>query len=127
MSVKLTSDDVKYMKMAEQYALLSDCNKRKVGAVGVANDYFSTGFNIHQHICDCNPKSKTVKHAEVFCLGKRVHTIYVTYQPCIECAIAIVKQGNIQKVYYRDAKPSDMRGVDYLQKYGVEVFNEWYF
>lgn len=126
MSAKLTSNDVKYMKMAEKYALLSDCNKRRVGAIGVSDSYIKTGFNLHQHLCDCKPKSNTVVHAEMFCIDKRVNTIYVTYQPCLDCAKAIVKRSAVKRVYYRDAKPSDMRGVEYLQKYGIEVFNLWY-
>lgn len=126
MCAKLTSDDVKYMKMAEQYALLSRCKKRAVGSIGVADSYIKTGFNLHKYLCDCKPKSNTVVHAEMFCIDKRVHTIYVTYQPCLDCAKAIVKRSAVKRVYYRDAKPSDIRGVEYLQKHNIDVRNEWY-
>lgn len=121
----LTSSDIKYMKMAERLALLSDCTKRKVGAVGVGPIFHKTGFNLHRQLCDCKPYSKTVIHAERFVLHKSITRIYCTYQPCLECAKAIIRQSSCLVLFYRDEKPSDLRGIEFLKMNGVEVRNEW--
>lgn len=121
----LDAEDIKWMQEAERVAVLSDCSKRKVGAIGIGPVFHRTGFNLHREMCDCKPYSKTVIHAERFVLHKSITRIYVTYAPCLECAKAIIRQSSCVVLFYRDEKPRDMRGVEFLKMNGVEVLNEW--
>lgn len=98
------------------------------------------GYNRHtEKPCECVPKLQdpNVEHAEANALrelkeysrqyrsAKRQELILrVTYQPCLMCAIEIVKKG-VHVVYFRDEKPTDKSGIEYLIKHKVKVKNEW--
>ena len=118
-----------YFKLAEQIAELSNCNKRKVGAVGVGEGFYIASYNYHDDDCDCTgvkgEHSNNVIHAESGLLINAVRIICTTYQPCLDCARNIVWETNCKKLYYRDAKPEDTSGIDYLRGCGVDVYNEW--
>ena len=68
-----------------------------------------------------------VIHAEINAISKVAKstnssdgaTMFVTHAPCIECAKALFQAG-IRNVYYRDTY-RDTRGVDFLNKCGVEI------
>lgn len=104
------------IEIAKKYALMSVCNKRKVGAVVVQNGrVISYGFNHGYHeVCDCSitEKNPDVIHAEKMALSgsdREVYegaTIYVTYPPCEKCMILIEK--------------CKLKEVVYLDKSGVE-------
>ncbi|GIV29118.1 MAG: cytidine deaminase [Bacteroidia bacterium] len=142
------SFDEIYMNLAEQLAMRSHCVKMKVGAV-LAKDtrIISLGYNgppAGTHNCDeewpetgCPRDSKgscsLAIHAEqnaiLYAAKNKVDvqgaTLYVTLAPCIACARVIYTMG-IKKVIYKNSYAEykgigTEEGVDFLQKFGVEV------
>lgn len=136
------------MNLAEQLAMRSHCVKMKVGAV-LAKDtrIISLGYNgppAGTHNCDeewpetgCPRDSKgscsLAIHAEqnaiLYAAKNKVDvqgaTLYVTLAPCIACARVIYTMG-IKKVIYKNSYAEykgigTEEGVDFLQKFGVEV------
>jgi len=145
--MKPSFDDI-YMELAENLAKRSHCVKAQVGAVLTKDTRIvSLGYNgppAGTHNCDevwpkegCARDSKgscsLALHAEqnaiLYASKNNVSidgsTLYVTLSPCIACARVIFTTG-IRKVYYlhsyADFKglKSD-EGVDFLEKFGVEV------
>jgi dCMP deaminase len=142
------SFDKIYMELAENLALRSHCTKAQVGAVLTKDTrIISIGYNgppAGTHNCDeefgdegCPRDSKgscsLALHAEQNAIlyaskngvSLENSTIYVTLSPCISCA-RIIYSMKIKKVIYLHSYaaykglPSD-EGVDFLQKFGVEV------
>ncbi|MBA3705811.1 MAG: dCMP deaminase family protein [Bacteroidetes bacterium] len=140
-------DDI-YMDLAEKLAQRSHCVKAKVGAVLTKDTrIISLGYNgppAGTHNCDevwpekgCPRDSKgscsLALHAEqnaiLYATKNNISmegaTLYITLSPCIACARVIFTIG-IKKVYYLNSYaafkniPND-EGVDFLQKFGVEV------
>ena len=140
-------DDI-YMELAEKLAKRSHCVKAQVGAVLTKDTRIvSLGYNgppAGTHNCDevwpeegCPRDSKgscsLALHAEqnaiLYASKNNVAiegaTLYVTLSPCIACARVIFTTG-IRKVYYLNSY-ADFKGlksdegVDFLQKFGVEV------
>ncbi|MBL6449259.1 dCMP deaminase family protein [Fulvivirga sp. 29W222] len=140
-------DDI-FMELAVNLAKRSHCIKRHVGAV-LAKDtrIISIGYNgppAGTHNCDeqwphqgCPRDSKggcsLAIHAEQNALLYAVKnktevkgaTLYVTLAPCLACARIIFTMGVSKVIYlnsYAEYKgiASD-EGVDFLQKFGVEV------
>ncbi len=142
------SFDEIYMELAENLAKRSHCVKAKVGAVLTKDTrIISLGYNgppAGTHNCDlewpgtgCPRDSKgscsLALHAEqnaiLYAAKSNVSiegsTLYVTLSPCISCARVIYTLG-IKKVYYLNSYAdykglSSDEGVDFLQKFGVEV------
>lgn len=146
--LKPSFDEI-YMELAEKLALRSHCVKAQVGAVLTKETRIvSLGYNgppAGTHNCDqewpgigCARDSKgscsLALHAEqnaiLYATKNNVSmqdaTLYVTLSPCIACARVIFTTG-IKKVFYKDSYadfkglPSD-EGVDFLKRFGVEVF-----
>ena len=142
------SFDEIYMDLAENLAKRSHCVKAQVGAVLTKDTRIvSLGYNgppAGTHNCDidfpkegCPRDSKgscsLALHAEqnaiLYASKNKVSiegsTLYVTLSPCISCARVIYTMG-IKKVFYIhsyadfNGLKSD-EGVDFLQKFGVEV------
>lgn len=132
-------------ELAEIASSSSNCNKRHVGAsleFLVGGILKCTIFDCNRHIknnCECvkGVHDPIVQHAEIGVTkdlkirSKHARTIIgqelilrVTYQPCLNCAIELVKKG-IHKVYFRDVKIEDESGIKYLRKNKVKVFNSW--
>jgi dCMP deaminase len=97
--------DLVYMKIAENIATLSRCNRAKVGAVIVKNgNIVSFGFNgTPSGFCNtCEENNITlpeVIHAEcnaILKAGERAKgaDIYLTLSPCVECC-KLIKQAKI--------------------------------
>ena len=136
------------MELAENLAKRSHCVKAQVGAVLTKDTRIvSLGYNgppAGTHNCDevwpeegCPRDSKgscsLALHAEqnaiLYASKNNVSiegsTLYVTLSPCIACARVIFTTG-IRKVYYLNSY-ADFKGlksdegVDFLQKFGVEV------
>ena len=137
-----------YMELAENLAKRSHCVKAQVGAVLTKDTRIvSLGYNgppAGTHNCDiewpsegCPRDSKgscsLALHAEqnaiLYASKNNVTiegaTLYVTLSPCISCARVIYTTG-IKKVFYLNSY-ADFKGlksdegVDFLQKFGVEV------
>ncbi len=142
------SFDEIYMDLAESLAKRSHCVKAQVGAVLTKDTRIvSLGYNgppAGTHNCDlewpkdgCPRDSKgscsLALHAEqnaiLYASKNNVvmegSTLYVTLSPCISCARVIYTMG-IKKVYYLNSYADfkglkNDEGVDFLQKFGVEV------
>ena len=104
------------LAMAKQYASLSKCNKRQVGAVVVKDGtVLSYGFNHgfdESCFCSMTDKNPHCLHAEQMALcgnDKEIYNgavMYVTYPPCEKCMILIEK--------------CELKEVIFLSKEGVE-------
>lgn len=128
-----------YMDIATRIAKLSTAQRLKVGAIIVKDDrIISLGYNGTPHGWDNNCedtdtntgelKTKAeVLHAESNCIAKLAGstesglgaTLFVTHQPCMECAKLIYQTG-ITAVYYNEPyRLSD--GLDFLKSAGIKV------
>ncbi len=126
--------DRAYLKMALEWAQLSYCKRKKVGALIVKNKMIiSDGYNGtpsgFENCCeDENGKTKWyVLHAEANAIlktARSVHncnggTLYLTLSPCKDCS-KLVHQAGISRLVYLD-QYSDKTGIDFLTAAGVEV------
>lgn len=128
--------DSAYLKMAIEWAQLSHCNRKQVGALIVKNGtIISDGFNGtpsgFENCCE-NDEGLTkwyVLHAEANAIAKvaRSHnssegsTLYVTLSPCKDCSKLIIQAGISRVVYHLEYH--DTSGIDFLNKAGVEVIH----
>ena len=131
---KQTKYDLAYLKMALEWAKLSYCKRRQVGALIVKDRMIiSDGYNGtptgFENICedDDNYTKWYVLHAEANAILKvaastqstKGATLYVTLSPCTECSKLIFQSGIKRVVYYEQYK--DRSGLDFLIKGGVEI------
>ena len=133
-AVKQLRYDEAYMRMAAEWAQLSHCVRKQVGALIVKDrmiiaDGFNgtpTGF---PNVCE-NDEGKTnwyVLHAEANAITKLARsnnsamgaTLYITMSPCRECA-KLIHQAGISRVVYRD-EYKDPQGLEFLKQAGVEL------
>ena len=127
---------IEMMQLAERVALQSLCKRAQVGAVVVDSLGWITKGRNHNAggAIDCceGADGKTlpeVMHAEAVAIGHATQrgaspeTLYVTRQPCIDCARLITAAG-IKSVYYRDADDKTW-GLRWLAWHGVEVDSGW--
>ena len=120
--------------MALEWAQLSHCKRKKVGALIVKNKMIiSDGYNgtpsgFENNCEDENGKTKWyVLHAEANAILKTASsehncsggTLYLTLSPCKECSKLVHQSGIIRLVYLDEY--SDMSGVNFLKDAGVEV------
>ena len=134
MSKKQKKYDRAYMKMALEWAKLSHCKRKQVGALIVKkrmiiSDGFNgspSGFENECEDCDGNTKWH-VLHAEANAILKvasstqscKGSTLYITLSPCKECS-KLVHQSEITRVvYHKEYK--DISGLEFLVKAGVEI------
>ena len=126
--------DSSYIEMAAIWARNSYCRRRQVGALIVKDRMIiSDGYNGtpsgFENVCeDENGITKPyVLHAEANAITKVAKsgnssagaTLYVTADPCIECAKLIIQAG-IRRVVYRDEyRLTD--GIDLLERAGIAV------
>ena len=126
--------DVAYLKMALEWAKLSYCKRKQVGALIVKDrTIISDGYNGtpsgFENCCeDENNKTKWyVLHAEANAILKISRstqscegaTLYLTLSPCKECSKLIFQSG-IQRVVYIQDYP-DNEGLVFLKDAGVET------
>ena len=131
---KQTKYDVAYLKMALEWAKLSYCKRRQVGALIVKDRMIiSDGYNGtptgFENICedDDNYTKWYVLHAEANAILKvaastqstKGATLYVTLSPCTECSKLIFQSGIKRVVYHEQYK--NRSGLDFLIKGGVEI------
>ena len=145
--IKPSFDDI-YMDLASTLAKRSHCVKAQVGAVLTKDTRIvSLGYNgppAGTHNCDLEwPKEGCPRDSKGSCslalhaeqnailyaaknsMSMEGTTLYVTLSPCIACARVIFTTG-IKKVFYKDSYAAfkglaSDEGVDFLQKFGVEV------
>ncbi len=126
--------DVAYLKMAVEWAKLSFCKRKQVGALIVkGNMIISDGFNGtpsgFENCCedDNNDTKWYVLHAEANAILKvaastqscKDATLYITLSPCKECSKLIHQAGIKRLVYGKEYK--DNSGLSFLEKAGVEL------
>ena len=136
MKNKQTTYDQAYMRMALEWAKLSYCQRKKVGALIVKDKMIiSDGYNGtpsgFENVCeDDDYETKWyVLHAEANALTKVAKstqntegsTLYITLSPCKECSKLILQAG-IKRVVYNKAY-RDQSGVDLLRKAGLELLH----
>ena len=132
------TDHHKFMRVAESRerdarASISPkaCKKRTVVCVGVKGGNLATlTTNLHATTCDChlhfpNP-SPTAQHAEVGAIKAGCDTLYITYQPCPECAAKMIEARTVQAVYYRDQdSKASVESIELLRGAGIYVSDDW--
>ena len=127
--------DVAYLKMAAEWAELSHCKRKRVGALIVKDrTIISDGYNGtptgFENCCeDEDYRTKWyVLHAEANAILKvasstqscKGATLYITHLPCRECSKLILQAG-IEKVVY-SSNYRDSGGLDFLKQAGIEIF-----
>jgi len=126
--------DVAMLRTAVTWALMSKCNRKKVGAVIASPDYriLAHGINgapsgFENDVCEENGKTLDhVIHAEMNAIiyaakrGIAIDgcSIYLTLSPCKKCSASILQSGIKRVCYMEDYRDS---GIDFLKEHGVEV------
>lgn len=120
--------------MAREWAQLSHCERKKVGAIIVKDRMIiSDGFNgtptgFENHCEDEKGYTKWyVLHAEanaILKVARSTHscngaTLYITLSPCQQCS-KLIHQAGIKRVVYAN-KYKDLSGLKFLEKAGVEL------
>lgn len=126
--------DRAYLRMAMEWARLSHCKRRQVGAIIVkdgtiiADGYNGTPTGFENQCEDENGLTKWyVLHAEANAILKVARTtnnatgatLYLTNSPCKDCS-KLVLQAGIKRLVYINAY-KDTAGIDFLRKAGLEV------
>lgn len=122
------------MRMAFEWAKLSYCKRRRVGALIVKERMIiSDGYNGtptgFENCCedDENTTKWYVLHAEANAILKvasstqscKNSTLYITLSPCKECC-KLIHQSGINRVVYANAY-TDTSGLEFLEMAGVEL------
>ena len=136
MSIKQHKYDKAYLKMALEWAKLSHCTRKQVGALIVKNGMIiSDGYNgcpsgFENNCEDENGETKWyVLHAEANAILKvakstqncKGATLYLSMSPCKECSKLILQAGISRVVYLNEYK--DKSGIDFLKKATIEVMH----
>jgi dCMP deaminase len=126
--------DSAYLKMAKEWAKLSYCSRKQVGALIVkGNMIISDGYNGaptgFDNCCeDDNGETHWyVLHAEANAMmkvAKSTHnadgaTLYITLSPCKDCSKLILQAGIKRVVYHKGYK--DTSGLDFLAASGIQL------
>ena len=126
--------DMAYLRMANEWAKLSYCKRRQVGALIVkdrmiiSDGYNGTPTGLDNSCEDDKGYTKWyVLHAEANAITKVAAstqssigaTLYVTLSPCTECSKLIHQSGIKRVVYITQYK--DKSGLDFLINAGIQV------
>lgn len=126
--------DKAYLKMAQEWAKLSYCKRKQVGALIVKDRMIiSDGYNGtpsgFENCCE-GPDGKThwyVLHAEANAILKlaastqsaKGATLYLTLSPCKECSKLILQAGITRLVYINEYSDDD--GISFLKNHHIEI------
>ncbi|RKS96839.1 deoxycytidylate deaminase [Chryseobacterium defluvii] len=126
--------DKAYLKMALEWAKLSYCKRKQVGALIVKDRMIiSDGYNGtpsgFENCCEDN-EGKThwyVLHAEANAILKlaastqsaKGATLYLTLSPCKECSKLILQAGITRLVYINEYSDDD--GISFLRNHHIEI------
>lgn len=126
--------DIAYMRMAQEWAKLSHCKRKQVGALIVkdkmiiSDGYNGTPSGFENYCEDDEGYTKWyVLHAEANAILKvasstqscKGATLYITMSPCKECS-KLIHQAGITRLVYLEAY-KDNSGVRFLEKAGVDL------
>lgn len=132
--IKQRKYDIAYLRMAREWAQLSYCERRKVGALVikdrmiVSDGYNGTPSGFENHCEDEENYTKWyVLHAEANAILKMARstnssagaTLYLTLSPCKECS-KLVHQSGIKRLVYLERYKDDS-GLKFLEKAGVQL------
>ena len=133
-SEKQLKYDIAYLRMAREWAKLSYCNRRQVGAIIVKDKMIiSDGYNGtptgFENICE-DEEGYTkwyVLHAEANAILKVASstqacndaTLYITMSPCKDCS-KLIHQAGIKRVVYHEGY-KDESGLKFLERAGVSI------
>lgn len=131
---KLSRYDKAYLRLATSWAMLSYCQRKKVGAIIVKDSVIiSDGYNGtpagFDNSCE-NDIGEThwyVLHAEANAILKvakstnncKDATLYLTHSPCKDCSKLILQSG-ITRVVFKE-KYKDISGLDFLTDAGIKI------
>ena len=133
MDAKQKRYDAAYMRMAKEWAKLSHCVRKQVGALIVKDQMIiADGYNGtpsgFPNACEAEDGTTQwyVLHAEANAITKLAKsnnsaqgaTLYITLSPCMECA-KLIHQAGIVRVVYAEAY-KDQSGLTFLNQAGVE-------
>jgi len=126
--------DLTYLRMAKEWANLSHCTRKQVGALIVKNGMIisdgyngtPTGFDNSCEIED-GTTNWSVIHGEANAILKCARhghscdgaTLYQTHSPCKDCSKLILQSGIKRLVYVIEYK--DTSGLDFLKEAGIEI------
>lgn len=128
--------DNAYLRMSLEWAKLSHCNRRQVGALIIKDGMIiSDGYNgtPSGYENDCEDEEGLTKwyvlHAEANALMKLAKsgnyskgaTLYITMSPCKECSKLIHQAGILRIVYINKYK--DDSGLKFLEECGLDVMH----
>ena len=126
--------DSAYLRMAVEWAKLSHCKRRQVGALIVKNRMIiSDGYNgtPSGFENECEDETAATKwyvlHAEANAILKTAAstqscegaTLYITMSPCKDCS-KLIYQSGIKRVVYMEGYKDDS-GLRFLQKAGLQI------
>jgi dCMP deaminase len=132
--------DRAYLLMALEWAKLSHCTRKKVGALlvkdgmiisdgyngtpsGFANDCEDHEGNTHWYVlhAEANAIMKVARSTN----NAKDSTLYITLSPCKDCCKLILQAGIKRVVYIHEYK--DTTGLEFLKKAGCEIerMEEW--
>lgn len=126
--------DIAYLKMSLEWANLSYCERKQVGALIVKDRMIiSDGYNGtpsgFENVCETidGDTKWYVLHAEANAISKVARstqstegaTLYQTLSPCKDCS-KLVYQSGIKRVVFIH-KYKDTSGIDFLEQAGVEI------
>ncbi|KAB1229999.1 deoxycytidylate deaminase [Chryseobacterium viscerum] len=126
--------DKAYLKMAQEWAKLSYCKRKQVGALIVKDRMIiSDGYNGtpsgFENCCE-DGEGRThwyVLHAEANAILKlaastqsaKGATLYLTLSPCKECSKLILQAGISRLVYINEYSDDD--GISFLRNHNIEI------
>lgn len=131
---KLSRYDKAYLRLATSWAMLSYCQRKKVGAIIVKDSVIiSDGYNGTPAGFDNSCENDTgethwyVLHAEANAILKvakstnNCHgaTLYLTHSPCKDCSKLVLQAGVKRVVFIESYK--DISGISFLENAGIEV------
>lgn len=126
--------DKAYLKMAQEWAKLSYCKRKQVGALIVKDRMIiSDGYNGtpsgFENCCEDNQGNTHwyVLHAEANAILKlaastqsaKGATLYLTLSPCKECSKLILQAGITRLVYINEYSDDD--GISFLRNHQIEI------
>ena len=132
--MEITKFDIAYLKMAAEWAKLSYCKRKQVGALIVKDRMIiSDGYNGtpsgFENRCEDNEGNTQwfVLHADANAILKLARstqsakdaTLYLTLSPCKECSKLILQAGIKKLVYVDNYKDND--GIAFLRNHGIEI------
>ena len=120
---KKTALDYRYLRMADIWAENSYCARRKVGALIVKDKrIISDGYNGtpsgFENVCEDEDGLTKIPRSGNNSGGA---TLYVTDEPCIECAKLIIQAGIRRVVYMREYRLH--AGLELLRRAEIEVLH----